>query len=240
LANADFELPLEKNEAPGWIHATTNGVNVRIDAAEARGKQALRVTSSGPDAWVRSEPLAAPTTGRLSVWVWLKVKDEKSQPPLRLAIEGRHRDKTYYRFASVGAGAATPPLKSQWAPYLFQVDDLPTSDFTDLRVGFDLMGAGEVWIDDVQVFDLYFHEHEQNELLKTIALADLHLGQGRVGDCQRLLDGYWPRFLAEHVQPVANPAPVKVSTAPKAPPEDSEPANKTVKERVWNWVPKWR
>jgi hypothetical protein len=101
------------------------------------------------------------------------------------------------------------------------------------------MGTGEVWIDDVQVFDLYFHEHEQEELLKTIALADLHLGQGRVGDCQRLLEGYWPRFLAEHVSPA--PAPVKVSTAPKASaPETKEPASKSVKERVWNWVPKWR
>jgi hypothetical protein len=241
LANADFEQAVEKSEPPGWIHATTAGVSVGIESHEARDKQALRIASTGPDAWVRSEPFAAPATGRLSVWVWLKVKDEKSQPPLRLAIEGRHRDKTYYRFASVGAGAATPPLKNQWAPYLFQVDDLPTSDFTDLRVGFDLMGKGEVWIDDVQIFDAYFQEPEQEELLKTIALADLHLGQGRVGDCQRLLDGYWPRFLAEHV--AAAPAPVKVSSAPKPPspaPDSTDQPKQSVKERVWNWVPKWR
>lgn len=241
VANADFEKTSNSDAAPQWIHASDAGVKVALDRSEPRGKQSLCVSTTGPVAWVRSEPFAAPTTGRLSVWVWLKVKDPQTQPPLRLAVEARHREKTYYRFATVGAGPGSTPLKSQWAPYLFQVDDLPTIDITDLRVGFDLMGPGEVWIDDVQVFDLYFHEHEQDELLKIIALADFHLGKGNVGDCLKALEGYWPRFIDHHV---AAPAVSRVVDAPvrPAPAEKAEePAEKnSFRDRMWNWVPKWR
>ncbi len=239
LTNADFESAATGSETPGWIHATNSGIRVGLDRVDARGKQALHVQSNGPVAWVRSEPFAIPTTGRLSVWVWLKVKDPDAQPPLRLAIEARHRDKTYYRFASVGAGAASPPLKNQWAPYLFQVDDLPTSDITDLRVGFDLMGEGDIWIDDVQVFDLYFHEHEQDELLKMIALADLQLDKGHYGDCQRMLEGYWARFIDEHVP--APPLPRVADTdKPSATSPASDDAKTGLRDRMWNWMPKWR
>jgi hypothetical protein len=240
LANCDFEKPADSTP-PGWIHAQDPGITVKLDGSMARGKQALYLKTPGAVAWVRSDPFPVPSTGRLSVWVWLKVKESQTQPPLRLAIEARHRDKTYYRFAAVGAGTGSPPLKDQWAPYLFQVDDLPTSDLTDLRIGFDMMGAGEVWIDDVQVFDTYFHDHEQDELLKMIALADLHLGKGNVGDCQKALESYWLRFLDENV---SSAAPPRVATAIK-PRVEPAPAmttddKKTVRERVWNWMPKWR
>lgn len=241
LANADFELPAQGAEIPGWIHAAGDDIAWKLDSSVARGKQSLHLHSKGPVAWTRSEPIPSPSTGRISVSVWLKVKDAASQPPLRLAIEARHRGKVYYRFASLGAGAA--PLKSDWAPYLFHVDDLPTSDLTDLRIGFDLMGAGDVWIDDVQVFDLYFHDHEQDELLKLIAVADLHVGKGNLSEALRILDGYWPQFLREHV---ADPPPAQVAETPeRSSPAANSPAASTspptsIRERVWNWVPKWR
>lgn len=240
LGNADFEKPRVKEAAPQWIHATDPGVAVSVDRADARGTQSLHVKSSGAVAWVRSDPFPVPSTGRLSVWVWLKIKDPQTQPPLRLAIEARHREKTYYRFASVGAGSTSTPLKGQWAPYLFQVDDLPTIDVTDLRVGFDLMGAGEVWIDDVQVFDTYFHDHEQDELLKMIALADLQLGKGNVGDCQKVLDGYWARFIDEHVAMPALPRVAEAPPAAQTPAAEATAEKNGLRDKVWNWVPKWR
>jgi hypothetical protein len=90
------------------------------------------------------------------------------------------------------------PLGEDWAPYTFRVDDLPLDGLTELRVGFDLMGEGEVWVDDVRLFDVWFSKNERNELTKHIALADLYLGEGQVSDCQRFLDGYWARFLTRH------------------------------------------
>jgi len=53
------------------------------------------------------------------------------------------------------------------------------------------MGAGEVWIDDVQVFGLVFEQAELVELSKLITLAEVKLQNGQIGDCLRLLEGYW-------------------------------------------------
>jgi hypothetical protein len=68
-----------------------------------------------------------------------------------------------------------------------------------LRVAIDLMGPGEVWIDDVQVFDLWFDKNERTELLKKIALASFYLGKGEVVECDQVLRGYWPEFLRRYV-----------------------------------------
>lgn len=196
ISNAGFESPARPKEISGWVHSEGKGLSLAVDREQQRGgAQSLRMRSDGGVAWLRSEPFAPPTTGRLSVWVWLRIADPNQQPPLRLAVEGRTSGDVYYKFAQVGSGAEAPPLASKWAPYLFQVDDLPPVGLVDLRVGFDLMGAGEVWIDDVQVFDAWFHDNERDELLKSIALADVDVGEGRYSDCLNFLEGYWPRFL---------------------------------------------
>ena len=75
-----------------------------------------------------------------------------------------------------------------------QFDDLPLDGLSQMRVRLDLMGAGEVWVDDVQLFDLAFNESELRALYKLLTLADLNLQNGQVGDCMKLLNGYWPRF----------------------------------------------
>jgi hypothetical protein len=250
LANADFEKPATpEQQVPNWIHADAAGLSFALDRADARGKQALHFTSRGPVGWLRSDPIPVPRTGRLSVNVWLKTKNAEAQPPLRLAIEGQYRGQSYYRFATVGAGTNAPQLRDHWGttPYLFHIDDLPTSDLTDLRIGFDLMGPGEVWIDDVQVFELYFRENERDEIMKMIALADLHLGKGQIAQCERLLEGYWPRYLMTHVsdelvaQLAENPTPERASpTTPSNPPVESPPPATSFRDRMWNWVPKWR
>jgi len=215
LANPGFEDNPASNVLAGWVHATDARAEVRLDTASRHsGSRALRLASQGPVTWVRSEPVPTPATGRLSMSVWLRTAAAERQPPLRLAVEGRLDGKTYYRFAAVGADQASVPLSTQWAQYVFQVDDLPDHGLEQLRVGFDLMGAGEVWIDDVQLFDLSFTRSEQNELAKVIALADLQLGKGELAACQRLLDGYWPRFLEQYV-PASSP---RMATRPAGPP----------------------
>jgi hypothetical protein len=236
--NAEFELPPDHNLVPGWLLARDAGVEGGADPSEHhRGSQSLHLKSTGGVAWARSADFDPPTTGRISVWVWLKTADAARQPPLRLAIEGRLKGKVYYKFAHVGKGESAPRLRRQWADYLFQVDDLPVEGLTDLRVGFDLMGPGEVWIDDVQVFDLWFYDNERDELLKGVALADLQLGKGRLNECRRFLESYWPRYLLRHV-PRPKPATASIRSRPSAAapaggPSDSssdKPAQRTAQQ----------
>jgi len=187
------------------------------------------MSSNGPIGCLVSRPLAAGCTGRLSVSVWLRVADARAQPPLRLALEGKLAGRDYYRFAPVGlapdGAQAAVPITTNWAPYVFQVNDLPLEGLSQLRVRFDLMGAGEVWLDDVQLFDLAFSENEHTELLKLIALARVTLHNGQVGDCVRLLDGYWPRFLEEKVavQPGTTGAGILANKPGKSPPPAPRP-----------------
>ena len=85
------------------------------------------------------------------------------------------------------------------------------------------MGSGNVWIDDVQVFDRWFDKTERNELLKKIALANFYLGKGEVAQCEQVLRGYWPEFLRRHVTIDENPL-AEVADANQRNPQQRRPA----------------
>jgi hypothetical protein len=153
--------------------------------------------------------------------VWLKTNDVAKQPPLRLAIEGKLDGQTYYRCAKVGAENQAALLQNEWRHFRFQVTDLPPQGLTDLKIGFDLMGTGEVWIDDVQLLDMWFFNHERDELLKRIAAADFQLEQGAIADCAKFLDSYWPRLLIQET-----PAPSRLAQNVPLPPTKSGPLPK--------------
>lgn len=243
LANPGFELPQQGDLLPGWEYAHNEGTAVELDAQQSHsGQSSLHVRSHQAVVWVRSNPFPVPKTGRLSVWVWLKIEAADEQPPLRLAIEGRLNGQTYYRPAEVGAKIGKdnpPPLTKNWAPYLLRIDNLPTTGLTDLRVAFDLMGRGEVWIDDVQIFDLWFEKTERNELLKLIALADFYLGKGELAQCTRILDGYWPEYIRRHVpltQIQLVDAPLREEAADQAKPPGPETSSKDKPKASTSWL----
>jgi hypothetical protein len=190
-----------------------------------------------------SQPISAPATGRLSMAVWLRIESPDRQPPLRLALEGKWNGSDYYRYAQVGraadGGMSNSPLGTEWEQYIFQVDDLPLTSLSSLRMRFDLMGEGEVWIDDVQLYNLAFSNPEIVELMKLIALLDYKLQCGNVGDCVRLLDGYWPRFLVENV-PLPATLIAKQPSEKKPAPEKTptEPAERTgLMDKVKSIIP---
>jgi hypothetical protein len=211
VANPGFERPAASDGSiPDWAVTTRRGVSIQLDKTQKHGgQQSVRIASDGAVACLVSRPLAAPITGRLAISVWLRVADAARQPPLRLALDGKLDGRDYYRFGQVGLapgpGQPVKPIPTTWEQYLFSVDDLPLAGLTQLRARFDLMGAGEVWVDDVQVFNLAFNRSEMVELSKIITLADVKLQQRQIGDCLHLLEGYWPRFLEENVPlPVGN------------------------------------
>jgi hypothetical protein len=177
---------------------------MELDSAQHHdGKQSIHLASSGPPGRLASELFGPPSTGRLALSVWMRLSDPKRQPPLRVALQSKFEGGDYYRFAILGAGTdgAGPAnrITNEWAQYVFTFNDLPLQGLGPLVIWFDLLGPGEVWIDDVQVFGLYFTQDERFELSKLIALADVKLQNGRISDCLHLLEGYWPRFLEANV-----------------------------------------
>lgn len=196
LDNPAFELPSAGGAVPGWELVEAGRGAIDVVASGASGSpQAIRFASEHGLATLQSNAFAAPRTGRVSVAAWLKLDDDGGQPPLRIAVEGREGDRQYYRFAPVGVGEGSMPLKKDWAQVVLQIDDLPTSGMESLRVRFDLLGPGRVRIDEVRVFDLAFEESQRVQLSKALALIDHRLASGDVGACLVELDTHWPRFL---------------------------------------------
>jgi hypothetical protein len=257
LENPSFEAAAEPAAVPGWVHARGPGIQVEVRrGAGHRSPAALRVVSmaaddgTAPVVWVRSNPFPAPTSGRLSLLAYIRTNDPTRQPKLRLAVEGKLDGRVKYWKANVGAsedGQPVKPLTIEWSAYRFPVIDLPQSGLTDLRVGFDLMGEGEVWIDEVQVFDLWFEVNEREELLKSIATADLQASSGNLIECQEYLTSYWPSFLRRHIHLPESPgapsslSPPPTTTAAKPPPA-KPPSPPSMSDRVKSWIlPKsWR
>lgn len=239
LLNADFEQPLsETGGIPGWVVTEQAGISAELIAAGGEGnRQALRFASLGPVGSVASLPIAPPETGRLEIAVRLRVEDPARQPPLRIALEARHNGEEYYRHAAVGRGTETAAIGGQWAQFVFQVDDLPLEGLSQLRVRFDLMGAGEVSIDEVQLHPLRFYENENIELLLIIAAAQVKLQERQWSDCLRLIEGYWAQFLAMHVPLTEQPLATRPSAPAKSDPPRRAPDKTTLRQQINRLLP---
>jgi hypothetical protein len=239
LENPGFESPPVDGQIRGWSAAASPEVAVRMDDRTARtGKTSLHVRSAEAQgiARLRSNLFPLPKTGRLAVLARMRTSDASRQPPVRLAIEGTLADGTPFYFASELLGVAAQPgvpartLPSQWAAgsdgeFLFPFVHLPAGMAGQVRVGLDLLGPGELWIDDVEVFDLYFQKDERDELVKKVNAAALELKQDNYSACQQILQQYWPQFVLEF-----GDAPPRLSQ-PDAPAADSPAAVKSA-ERV--------
>jgi hypothetical protein len=244
LANPGFEAEASQaDEIPGWIASRQPGAAARLDASiRHEGKSSLHLSSGGPVASLASEPFAPPRGGRLMVLAHLKVADESRQPPLRIAVEGVLNGRSYYRPGTVGAGTEQP-VHAEWTPLFVPFDDLPVEGLTQIRVRFDLMGAGEVWIDDVQVSTLYLiedkHRSERNELLTLFHAAHVSVQEGKVSAARRLLMSYWPRLL-EHEVSAPSPTPaLPEPTRPEEPANPADPPEVGLLDRAKDWVRGW-
>lgn len=240
IENANFEgASPGVGEIAGWLFARGEGIEVKQSAGGYReSAKALQIVSRGPEVWVRSHPIAVPRTGRVAVWVRLRTPKPDEQPQLRLAIEARRGRQPYYRYATVGAGSSAK-LADGWAPFVLQIDDLPREGLDEFRIGFDLMGAGEVWIDDVEIYETSFTADEQFRISQQIAVADSQLRENNAAVAGRLLDGYWPRFLLQHIDapPAAEtPGPLATPSAP-ATNEPQPTTTPTAAKKGWfRWV----
>src|SRR5690606_6358417 len=106
---------------------------------------------------------------RLSFLARLRTRDAAHQPAVRLAVEGRLADGspiyTYSQTLGMSVDSATlrpqgtsaRTLPAQWVrgsegEFLFHLTNLPAGTEGQISVGIDLLGPGEVWIDDVELY----------------------------------------------------------------------------------------
>ena len=217
VENPNFES-LGRPSLDGWNSGSQATSKVKLDlraqlALAPTQTQAGCLAMSSSDqtpVWIRSNPFEGPTTGRLSISVWLRTDTPAKQPPLRLAVEGQSGSANYYRFGSVGSLSPDPnsnQIDQTWKRFAVHFDDIPVSGLSNVRIGFDLMGPGQVNIDCVEVFDRWFDENDSKAITQILAsTGPLLANQETFDSCRRLLSSYWPQFLDRYA--ANEPAPV--------------------------------
>lgn len=242
LSNGDFEQPGVGGQIPGWTISSQPGTTVGLEKQKIyKGLQSLRLQSEGPVVWARSEDLPIPESRRMMLKMHL-LNEGAEQPNLRIVLDGYIGNQNVYRPVSVGAG--TPfPLQTAWSEFAYPVLDLPP-DLQQAKIGFDMMGNGNVLVDRIELYDVAFRDSEINQLNKLVTLAYAKYQQAEVGDCYRLLNGYWVNFLKRHV-PIApalaeqleqtRAAKVAQRNQPEPPPE---PESKTWLETFRSYTPR--
>lgn len=195
LANADFEAPAAGEEIPGWRHKQGDGLSVTLDTDAATGRYCLRLKSEGDELWVRSHPFPPPRTGRLYVLARIKTR-AGSQPQLRVALDD---DNDFYYPLLVG-GTSVVRIPDAWGDsFLFPFENLPLSQLENIHLGFDLIGPGEVWVDDIQIFDMWIRREERSALVIAAGMAHKHLERSsNVTDCLHFLESFWPQLLLHY------------------------------------------
>jgi len=243
LAGAGDTAAAERTAAGGvggWeLVEASRGTVKFVAGANGTAGRAIGFSSINGLSTMRSNPFPPPSTGRVSVAVWLRIPEGDTQPPLRVALEGVQDGREYYRFAPVGGLAGGKLLTSGWSQFVLQVDDLPAHGLESLRVRFDLLGPGSVEIDGVRVFDLAFDESQRVQLSRRLSVMEQRLAAGDLGSCLIELDTYWPRFLAAFVSDEAVAAlredSLRVPGGPAQPPVSPTERSGSMFDRVRRW-----
>ena len=199
LLNGSFESFSDPDRS-GWEFSNHEEAKFELDSDDRQhGKMSLSMQSTGRPVWIRSNQISLPTTRRLSVSVWLKTNDA-ADPPARIAIEGTSDNDDFYRYEPIVTEAnGQAPLDGSWRKFVAHFDDLP-DDLSDFRIGFDLLGAGQLSIDEVQIFDRWFDENDSVAMTQLLASAGSRLNnEAAIDSSRRVLENYWVQFLDHYI-----------------------------------------
>ena len=163
---------------------------------KSSGRASLRLSASSAQTPVGivSHEFAAPETGRLDISLKYRTTDGQPLPPMILRLESSNEN---YQPFHLFDRAISDEFKERQLSFV----DLPTEQDLRLRIRIDLVGKGEVWIDDIQLYDKWIVKDEKKVLQKIIQRAVHQQGNGDLAACFDTLSSYWPRFLLRHVPP---------------------------------------
>ena len=201
LENPGCEMTADSaTELVGWTRYGGQTFTAAYDSATRySGNASLKLESKNAtpsEEAVLSNVFPAPETGRLFVSAFLGVSG--NSPPLNVVLAATYRAAPQVlRFRIEPEAAATSGV--QWRKIVVPFDRLPKEHLEDLRIGFELIGPGTVWIDDVTLYHIAFTKEELAELHTQTSVADFRRSADRISDLLVLLEGYWPEFLSRNV-----------------------------------------
>ena len=199
----------DMTQVPGWRVFGPNDVDARLDINVVKdGRASLRLSSRQSAGGIVSQPFATPTSGRLWVQISVGVAPNASELPLEVCLTGRKNGEPYVRRLTIGDTFLKKIQKQKaqqvdsgivWHTDVILFDQLPLDGLENLSLCFELIGPGEVWLDQIQLYRLAFATSEQTELMKLINMTEYRASKGRVVEVMFTLDGYWPELLRDQL-----------------------------------------
>lgn len=220
LRGSDFETWNANGEPLGWTVSTHPTTSVSEERELPRsGAACVRIenkSNGAVTAWIQSDRIAIPSTGRLALEVWVRSAPGLAQPNVRLSLVGRERDgkrfQRWHDFVPASAGGSQIPIDWGRRPLVLLVPDVPNEELSELHVAIDLVGPGRLWVDDVRVYGMYLHPDEQVHLLGQMYLAKEQLRKGDFTLADQLLESFWACFLSSCLT-TAPPSPAPIEKA---------------------------
>lgn len=220
LQNPDFELAGEAGQMLGWQPRI--GAAGIVDLAEetepVTGRSLHLKSEDALGVAVQSHLFPIPSTGQMLVRARIRSADLEPTAQLYAWFEYQAGGATRQRYMALGVERQ---VDGQWHDYEFSADDLPMASDGQMRIQFHLVGHGEAWVDDVRLYDLRFTKDQRFQISKRLYAAKTALDDGQLMDCQRLIDGYWPRLFVEQTTPAAIAAKPAETPAGVVPDPDS-------------------
>ncbi len=218
---------------PGWMHTQYPPTAVRIDDAQAiAGSRSVVLTNSqgtSSRAWLVSETIAPPVTGRLAVSLATRAESASGDAKhhLRVSIEGIRGGQPFRQSAELEI-----PRDGQWQPrkIVLEARGLDPANVDAIRLTIDSLSSGRVWIDEIHLHDWFPTTSERGELQAAAFLAVQGLQRGNVTPAARLLRNYWAQYLIDQKE-LKHPDPVMQTTE-----QQEEPVG--MAERIKSWLPR--
>jgi len=148
------------------------------------GRGAMRLDVPTPPASAVSEAFTPAVHSVLLVRTWLR--SDRADTRVRLWVEGESAGKPYRRVSEMA-------VQPGWAERAVRVGDIPPGGLDDVRLRFEVLSPGSLWVDDLTVTGETLSEPERRNARNALLAALQAYREKRFADFARLSGSHWAR-----------------------------------------------
>ena len=181
------ELAVSRGAAApdGWQVAGDPANRVEIDREHPHsGRSSLRLDARVPPASAVGDRFHPSVQSSLTAQAWLHA--DRPDAKVRVWIEGEAAGRPFVRRSELSAGPG-------WAATAVRVADLPAEGLDNVRLRFEMMTAGSLWIDDLDIAGETLSEPERLNARNALLAAMHAYRERRYADFARLAGSHWTR-----------------------------------------------
>ena len=161
------------------------GAAIAIDQTDPHtGRGSLRFDAPAAPASVGSDDFLPEAKSPMVVRGWFRA--DRSETKVRLWIEGKASGEPFLRYSEFLASPG-------WTERAVRVSDIPPAGLDALRLRFEMLTGGTLWVDDLDVSAETLSEPERRNARNALLAALQAYKEKRYADFARLAGSRWTR-----------------------------------------------